>query len=100
LLVACGGLTYLWSPLTPGYYDLVTDLGLALAALFFSLLTRLPRVPWWVPVLAGAMSFALVVTKWPALLVVLVSQVAALVVVLGVSRGKARRDARVLASGG
>jgi len=99
LLVACGGLTYLWSPLTPGYYDLVTDLGLALAALFFSLLTRLPRVPWWIPLLAGALSLALVVAKWPALLVVLVSQVAALVVVLGVSRRQAARYAGLFVAG-
>jgi hypothetical protein len=99
LLVACGGLAYLWSPLTPGYYDLVTDFGLALAALFFSLLMRLPRVPWWVPLLAGALSFALVVTKWPALLVVLVSQTTALVVVLGVSRRHALRYAGLLVAG-
>jgi hypothetical protein len=99
LLVASGGLTYLWSPLTPGYYDLVTDLGLALAALFFSLLVRLPRVPWWVPLISGVLSFALVVTKWPALLVVLVSQGAALVVVLGLSRRQALRYAGLLVAG-
>ncbi len=89
LLTAAGGLAYLWTPLTPGYYDLEADASLALVALLLTLLVRLDRPPLWIPALAGLLSFVLVLTKWPALLVVLVTQAAAL---LALARGS-RRDA-------
>lgn len=70
LLTASGGLTYLWSTLTPGYYVLAGVGSLVLVALLLTLLRR-PEAPgWWVPVAAGACSVLLVVAKWPTLLAV------------------------------
>ncbi len=49
LLTAAGGMSYLWAPLTPGYYDLTADVALALVALMFLALLRGPRPSWWIP---------------------------------------------------
>jgi hypothetical protein len=67
LLIASGGMSYLWAPLTPGYYDLTADVALALVALMFLALLRGPRPPWWIPLATGILSVALVITKWTAL---------------------------------
>ena len=99
LLTAAGGLAYLWTPLTPGYYDLEADASLALVALLLSLLVRLERPPLWIPALAGVLSFVLVLTKWPALLVVLVTQGAALLAVARSSRRDAWRYAWAFPAG-
>ena len=74
LLAAAGGLSYLWAPLTPGYYDLTADASIALVALMFSSLRRASRLPVLTALLAGSVSFVLVLTKWPSVLVVLVVQ--------------------------
>ena len=71
LVTAAGGLTYLWSPLTPGYYDLTAACSLGLVAVSLQLLARDGRGAMWAGLLAGPLSFALVFTKWPAVLVVL-----------------------------
>jgi hypothetical protein len=63
LLTAGGGMSYLWAPLTPGYYDLTADASLALVALMLMSL-RAPRG--WQAVAAGLLSVVLVATKWPA----------------------------------
>jgi hypothetical protein len=99
LLTAAGGLAYLWTPLTPGYYDLEADASLALVALLLCLLVRLESPPLWVPALAGVLSLVLVLTKWPALLVVLVTQAAALLVLARSSRRQAWRYASALTAG-
>ncbi|MGA8248707.1 MAG: hypothetical protein WB797_17500, partial [Nocardioides sp.] len=99
LLTAAGGLAYLWTPLTPGYYDLEADASLALVALLLILLVRLDRPPVWIPALAGVVSFVLVMTKWPAVLVVLVTQVAALLAVARSSRRGAWRYALAFPAG-
>ncbi len=99
LLTAAGGLAYLWTPLTPGYYDLEADTSLALVALLLGLLVRLDRPPLWIPALAGVLSFVLVLTKWPALLVVLVTQAAALVALARSSRRGSWRYAAAFPAG-
>ncbi|MDX6360540.1 MAG: hypothetical protein QOH37_3594, partial [Nocardioidaceae bacterium] len=71
LLTAAGGMAYLWTPLTPGYYDLTADASIALVALMLSSLRRPTRLPAWLGLVAGGISFLLVLTKWPAVLVVL-----------------------------
>jgi hypothetical protein len=70
LLVATGGMSYLWSPLTPGYHDLTAECCLALVALLLPVLgaERRPRARLraWVPMLTGVVGVVLVVTKWTA----------------------------------
>ena len=88
LLTAAGGMSYLWAPLTPGYYDLTADLALALVALMFLALLRGLRPPWWIPVATGLLSVALVITKWTALPVVVL---VLLVPVLGLGPGNGAR---------
>lgn len=99
LLTAAGGLAYLWTPLTPGYYDLEADASLALVALLLTVLVRLARPPGWVPLLAGALAFVLVLTKWPAVLVVLITQGAALLLLARGSRSHAWRYAAAFVTG-
>jgi hypothetical protein len=65
LLTAGGGMSYLWAPLTPGYYDLTADSSLALVALMLMSL-RTPRRSPWHAVAVGVLAVVLVVTKWPA----------------------------------
>jgi hypothetical protein len=86
LLTAGGGMSYLWAPLTPGYYDLTGDLTLALAALMFHALVGGARARAWAATLSGVIGVALVITKWttpPELVVV------AVVVVVGL-KGRTR----------
>jgi hypothetical protein len=73
LLTASGGMSYLWSPLTPGYYDLSALASLTAVSLLLITLTRAPRVPTVVPFAAGTVAMVLVVTKWPALPVVMLT---------------------------
>ena len=42
VLTAAGGMAYLWTPLTPGYYDLTADASIGLVALMLSTLRRRP----------------------------------------------------------
>jgi hypothetical protein len=72
LLTAGGGMSYLWAPLTPGYYDLTADASLALAALMLMSL-RTPRRSPWHGVAVGVVAVVLVATKWPAAPVVLLT---------------------------
>jgi hypothetical protein len=99
LLAAAGGMTYLWTPLTPSYYDLTADASLALVALMFSTLGRASRPPAWMGILAGCVSFVLVLTKWPALLVVLLVQGVLLADLSRHSRAAAVRYATCVAAG-
>jgi hypothetical protein len=66
LLTACGGMSYLWTPLTPGYYDLTADASLVLISLLLLTLVRAPRVAPWIPLVSGAVGVVLVITKWTA----------------------------------
>ena len=43
LLTAAGGMSYLWTPLTPGYYDLTADASLVLVSLLLLTLGRSTR---------------------------------------------------------
>jgi hypothetical protein len=88
LVSAFGGMSYLWAPLTPGYYDLTGDLCLALVALLLLALTQ-SRVSAWNPALAGFLGIVLIVEKWTACLVLLALGVA-------VSAGLARHGRRVV----
>jgi hypothetical protein len=98
VLTAAGGLSYLWAPLTPGYYDLTADASIALVALMLSTLRRASQPPAWAALLAGFIAFVLVLTKWPAVLVVILVQGVVLYEVSRVSRGGAVRYAlRVVA---
>ncbi len=59
-------MSYLWTPLTPGYYDLTADCSLALVALLLQGLVELPTPRAWTPCVTGVIGVALVVTKWTA----------------------------------
>ena len=67
VLTAAGGMSYLWAPLTPGYYDLTADASIALVAVMLSTLRRASQPPGWTALLAGFLAFVLVLTKWPAI---------------------------------
>jgi hypothetical protein len=66
LLTASGGMSYLWAPLTPGYYDLTAQASLVLASVMLVALTREDLTGWWNPVAAGVVAVVLLVTKWTA----------------------------------
>ena len=86
LLTAAGGMSYLWTPLTPGYYDLTADASLVLVSLLLLTLVHAPRVPSWIPLAMGPAAVVLLVTKWTAVTV--------LVLVLGVAAWALLRHAR------
>ena len=86
LLTAAGGMSYLWTPLTPGYYDLTADASLVLVSLLLLTLVHAPRVPSWIPLAMGVAAVVLVVTKWTAVTV--------LVLTLGVAAWALLRHAR------
>ena len=73
LLTAAGGMSYLWAPLTPGYYDLTADASLALVALMLTSLRRSPRAGIGNPLVTGLLAVVLVATKWPAVPVALLT---------------------------
>ncbi|WP_151083289.1 hypothetical protein [Nocardioides cynanchi] len=91
LLTSTGGLAYLWGPLSPGYYDLEIVASLALVALFLQAVAREPRVPTWIPVLAGVTAFVLLLAKWPAVVTVALVEGAAVVILARTSRRSAAR---------
>jgi hypothetical protein len=99
LLTAAGGMAYLWTPLTPGYYDLTADASIALVALMLSTMRRAPRPPVWLGLVAGGISFVLVLTKWPAVLVVLLVQAVVLLHASRHSLGAAVRHATAFVAG-
>jgi hypothetical protein len=90
VLVAAGGMAYLWAPLTPGYYDLAAECSLVLAGLLL-LALRDPAgyaAVW--PVVGGAVSVLLVVTKWSAAGVIAIVLVTAVVALRGTPRAGVR----------
>jgi hypothetical protein len=86
LMIAAGGMSYLWAPLTPGYYDLTADASLALVSLLFLTLVRTPRPPAWIPVVMGIVGVILIVTKWTAFTVLVLTVGVAAFSVAGVAR--------------
>lgn len=92
LLTAAGGMSYLWTPLTPGYYDLTADCCLVLGALLFLTLRR-TRSPSWIPLAIGVVGVVLVVTKWTAFTVVVLVLAAA---AWHLARGSRREALRYL----
>jgi hypothetical protein len=99
LLTAGGGMSYLWAPLTPGYYDLTADASLGLVALMLMSLRRSPGVSPWHAVGAGVLAVVLVGTKWPAAPVVVLTVGVACWTLLRVSRAAALRYAVLVAVG-
>ncbi|HEX4472371.1 MAG TPA: hypothetical protein VH085_10395 [Nocardioides sp.] len=99
LLVAAGGMAYLWTPLTPGYYDLTADASLALASLLLLTLVRAPSPPPWVPLLTGVVGVALALTKWTALPVLVLTVGIAFYCLARASRPTALRYAGLVAVG-
>ena len=99
LLTAGGGMSYLWAPLTPGYYDLTADAGLALVALMLMSLRRSPRVSPWHAVATGVLAVVLVGTKWPAAPVALLTVGVACWSLSRASRAAALRYAVLVAVG-
>jgi hypothetical protein len=91
LLTASGGATYLWSPLTPGYYDLTSVTSLGLVALMLSALARGARPSLWNAALVGFLAVVLVLTKWSAISIVLITQVVVVAALLRASRTRAAR---------
>ena len=73
LLTAAGGMSYIWTPLTPGYYDLTADASLAAVSLLLLTLVTSPRPPSWIPLSLGVVGVLLVMTKWTAFPVLAVS---------------------------
>jgi hypothetical protein len=72
-------MSYLWSPLTPGYYDLAGQCSLTLVALLLvAMRSRAGLVPVWA-FIGGAISVLLVVTKWSSVGVVVIVVIAAVV---------------------
>jgi hypothetical protein len=66
LLTATGGMAYLWAPLTPGYHDLAAEACLVLVSLLLVTLRSPDRPRAWVPLASGVVGVTLVVTKWTA----------------------------------
>jgi hypothetical protein len=99
LLTASGGTSYLWAPLTPGYYDLTADASLVLITLMLLTLVGAPRVAAWVPVLSGVVSVALVLTKWTAAPVLVITLAASGWALLRLGRRAAARYAVLVAAG-
>lgn len=66
LLTATGGMSYLWAPLTPGYYDLTADICLLLVALMLLVLARTTGFPWWNPLVSGVACVLLLLSKYTA----------------------------------
>jgi hypothetical protein len=90
LLTAAGGMTYLWSPLSPGYYDLAAVSTLALAGLTFTSLRRsllgLRPQPW-NSLLMGAVAFCLIGARWPAVTAVILCLAITLLAARATHRG-------------
>jgi hypothetical protein len=99
LLTASGGMSYLWAPLTPGYYDLAADASLTAVSLLLLTLNRAPRVPAAIPLGAGLVAVVLVVTKWTALPVVVLTVGTAYWALLRRERRAAVRYAVLVMSG-
>jgi hypothetical protein len=66
-IVACGGMSYSWLPLSPGYND-VSLLGALLAAAVVLKMaadvTSGRSIPFWVPLSAGPVALAMLLAKW------------------------------------
>jgi hypothetical protein len=92
-VVAAGGMTFAWLPLSPGYND-ATALGTVLGtALLFVIAHRasLPgRLALWPPVVLGAVCFGLVLAKWTSAGAVVILVAAAIILT------RPRRDREVL----
>jgi hypothetical protein len=74
-IVAAGGITYGWLPLSPGYNDVVALSSLILAGLVLAQLTvarRMGRQAAWPMILAGPCAVAMLLAKWAAAGVTLV----------------------------
>jgi hypothetical protein len=99
LITAPSGFEYLYTPLTPGYDDVMADATFVLVALLLATLVRAPEIPLWTGLLAGADSFLLMLTKWPALGVVTLVEGAALAILLTMSRRAALRHALTFVTG-
>lgn len=99
VLTTAGGPLYLWSPLTPGYYDLTTVITLALAALMVRNATHLAsgRAPGALTgVIAGMLGVMLTLTKWPAITVLVATELVTFVLVIRSSRRRMRDTQRHL----
>lgn len=98
VITAAGSPAYLWSPLTPGYYDLTALITLNLATLMFLNARRIARGAGLGAahgVAAGMLSVVLLFTKWPAVTVVAVTEGAALLLISpGGKRGASRGGLR------
>ena len=97
LVTASGGMTYLWTPLSPGYHALTADVCLVLVSLLLLTLTG-NRQPW-VAALSGVGAVVLVVTKWTAFPVAVLTIGAALWVAGHTSRVEAVRHAALVLCG-
>lgn len=90
-IVAAGGASYGWLPLSPGYND-VALLGslLTLAVVFRAAADteRGRRVPAWIPIAWGPVVFAMLFAKWSSSMLVLLAAGTALIVVLWPRRYK------------
>ena len=83
-IVACGGMSYSWLPLSPGYNDLSLLGGLLAGAVVLMMAADVDlgrMVPVWVPLSTGPLVFAMLIAKWASSgLTLLVVTVVAVVV--------------------
>ena len=91
LITACGGLSYMWAPLTPGYYDLTAQASLVLVTLMLAAISAGADGRWWNPCLVGLVSVVLAVTKWTASPVVVLTVGATAVAIMRTRRPAAVR---------
>lgn len=97
-IVACGGMTYSWLPLSPGYNDVSLLGALLAAAVVLKIAAEVDRgrtVRLWVPLSIGPVAFAMLISKWSSSGLTLL--VVALVGVVVMAPAGVRQIARVAA---
>lgn len=101
-VAACGGITYSWLPLSPGYNDLALACALVLAGgvLRVARDAALDRpVAAWVPVLLGIVVVEMALAKWSSAALVVAGTGTVLVIVMVLARQGALRLLRVVGLG-
>ncbi|WP_344231903.1 hypothetical protein [Kribbella hippodromi] len=86
LILAAGGMSFAWLPLSPGYNDVILLGALTLLSCVLWMATAVDRdrqVPFWVPVVAGLVIGVMVLAKWTSVVVIGLIVLAAVVVLAG-----------------
>lgn len=89
LILAAGAPAYMFTPLTPGYYDLTVDITLcfgAIVCLTASKVHGIERPSTMLAFTTGLLAFIVIVAKWPAVITVFAAEVVLLILVRGCGR--------------